>query len=354
MMPTMLKFRRESYSFWLAFRRALINEKDTLVGRDVESLDVEMPSLARSDITSDNSRAILDDLVKGCLHVAASQWSDFEGDPLWKFFGSFNTRIRRSRYGSPSIEERERNEPYATRIERIIEVLEELIISGDTTYCGTLFEDILKASQSEPVGKTIVNLYAHLLPPLCKLLSKLNQDIFAPPFVDFLQKIIAMYLKNVLGDKNQLHHCFLRSVACREKCDDCCLLDAFILDPTTTSKTFRLGYYEPALRRQQHLDGRISTAEDVCSSETGRKSDEYWLKVTKNPKIIEGLQWETRLHNAINFLASIGTDDVIAQIMGPRYQDVTQALSGEKPFDGSVLAKRTGSRTAHARKRRKT
>ena len=349
MMPSMLKLRRDSYSFWLAFRRALIEERDTLVGRDVQSLNVETLSPATTDIPSDNSRAIFDDLVKECLHVAVCQWSEFDVNPLWAGFGY--ATIRRSRYGPTSTEER--NEPYATRIERIIEVLEELIISGDMTFCGTLFEDVLKASQSEFVGKTIVNLYAHLLPPLLKLLSKLDQDISAPPFVDFLQKIIAMYLKNVLGDKNRLHHCLLRSVACREKCDDCCLLDAFILDPTTTSKTFRLGYYDPARRRQHHLNNCISTAKDVCSSEMGSRSDEYVLKVTKNPKIIEGLQWETRLQNAIGFLASIGTDDAIAQIMGSRYQDVTQALSGDKPF-GSVSAKRTGSRTAQARKRRKT
>ena len=101
------------------------------------------------------------------------------------------------------------------------------------------------------------------------------------------------------------------------------------------------------------MDSRISIAKDICSSETGSRSDEYVLKVTKDPKIIQASQWETRLQNAINFLASIGTDDVIAQIMGPKYQDVTLALSGEKPF-GSVLAKRRGSRTARARKRRKT
>jgi hypothetical protein len=347
----MLELQRDYYSFWLAFRRALIKEKDTLVARDVQSLGVEMLSSATTDITSDNSRALFDDLTKGCLQVAASQWSNFNVNPSWAVFGRGS--ILRSRYRSKSIEERD--EPYATRIERIIEVLEELIITGDLTYCGTLFEDILKASQSEFVGKTIIRLYACLLPPLCKLLSKLNQDISVAPFVDFLQKIIAMYLKNVLGDKNQLHHCLLRSIACREKCEDCCLLDTYILDPTTTSKTFRLGYEDSARRRQQHLDERISTAKDVCSSEMSHRSDDhdYVLKVTKNPKIIEGLQWETRLQNAIDFLASIGTDDVIAQIMGPKYQDVTQALSGEKPF-GFVSAKRTGSRTARARKRRKT
>ena len=347
MMPDMLRLRRESYLFWLLFRRALIDEKDNLVGCDIKSLDIET-SATRMDITSDNSRALLDDLIKGFLRFAALQWSDVDVDPLQRVFG---TSIRRSRYGSSSVEERD--EPNATKVKRIIQVLEELILSGDMPFCRTLFEDILEASRTEPVGKTVINLYAPLLPPLCKLLSKLNQDISAPPFVDFLQKIIAMYLKNVLGDKDQLHNCLLRSVACGEKCDDCRLLDAFILDPTTTTKTFRLGYDEPARRRQGHLDSRISTAEDVCYLDKGRKSDKYLLKVTKNSKIIEASQWETRLQNAINFLALIGPDDVIAQIMGPRYQDVTQALSGEKPF-GSTSTKRTGSRTARARKRRKT
>ena len=121
-----------------------------------------------------------------------------------------------------------------------------------------------------------------------------------------------------------------------------------------TSKTFYLGYYEGArIGRQQHMDSRISIAKDICSSEIGSRSNEYVLKVTMGPKIIQAPQWETRLQNAINFLALMGTDDVIAQIMGPRYQDVTQAPSGEKLF-GSVLVKRTRSRTAQARKRRKT
>ncbi|KIM42412.1 hypothetical protein M413DRAFT_444832 [Hebeloma cylindrosporum] len=183
------------------------------------------------DIRNDNSRTVLNDLAKECLHIAASLWSDFHGNPMWAIFGS----MRRSIYGSSN--EEERKEPFATRIERIIQVLEELIVSGDTTFCCTLFEDILKAAQPESIGKTIANLYIPLLPPLFKLLSKLNQDISTPPFVNFLQEIIAMYLKNVLGDKDQLHNCLLRSISCGEKCADCCLLDAFILDlildPTT-------------------------------------------------------------------------------------------------------------------------
>ena len=316
MMPSMLSIQRESYSFWLAFRRALIDQRDTLVGCDIKSLDVEMPSPARTDITSDNSQA-LDDLIKNCLHFAALQWSHVYVDYVWKVFGT-----RHSGYGSPSAEERD--EPNATKIERVVEVLEELIVSRDMSFCETFFEDILKDSQCKFVRKTIINLYTHLLPPLCELLSKLNQDITAPPFVDFLQKIIAMCLEN---------------------------LDVFILNPTTTSRVFRLGYYDR--RRQEHLDSRITTARDICSSEKGRKSDEYSVKVTKNPKIIEASQWETRLQNAINFLALIGPDDVIAQIVGPTYRDVTQALSGENPF-GSTSAKRTGSKTVRPRKRRKT
>ena len=350
MMPTMSRYRSNSYSFWFAFRRALIDQRDTLVGCNVKSLDVE-PSPESMDITSDNPRALFDDLIKKCLHIAAFQWSDVKAP--WGLFGTYSS-IRRSRYRSSSVESEERNDPNATKIERVVEVLEVLIVSGDMSFCDTLFEDILKVSQSESVGTTIINLYAHLLPPLCKLLSKLNQNISAPPFVDFLQKIIAMYLTNVLGDKDQLHNCLLRSVACRENCEDCQLLDAFILDPTKTSRTFRMGYYdERAIGRREHLDIRINAAQDVCFSEKSFNPDECVLKVTKNPEIIEGMQWETRLQNAINFLALIGPDDVIAQIMGPTYQDVTQALSGKKPF-GSTSARRTGHRSARAWKRRKT
>jgi hypothetical protein len=345
MMPTMVEIQRSSYSFWLAFRRALIDERDSLVGCDDKSLDIESLSPEAMDITSDNSRALLDDLIKDCLRFAALQWSYVQ-----PWMGAFGRRLRFGSSRSSSVENRD--EPNATKIDRVVEVLEELIVSGDISFCDILFEDILKASQSGSVGETIINLYAHLLPPLCKLLSKLNKDISAPPFVDFLQKIIAMYLKNVLGDKDELHNCLLRSLACGEdKCDDCKLLDLFILDPTTTSKIFRLGYYNR--RRRDHLDSRVSTAKDICSSERGTREDEYFLRVTKKPVLIEASQWETRLQNATNFLALIGPDDIIAQIMGSTYQDVTKALSGEKPF-GSTSAKRTGARTTGTRKKRKT
>ena len=344
MMPDMVEINSSSYPFWLAFRRALIDERDTLVGCDNKTLDIETLSPEPMDITSDNSQALLDDLIKECLRLAASQWSKV--DP-WSFG-------RRSRFGSSrsssasSIEKRD--EPNATKIDRVVETLEELIISGDISFCDILFEDILKVSQSGSVGDTIINLYAHLLPPLCKLLSKLNKDISAPPFVNFLQKIIAMYLKNVLGDKDELHNCLLRSVGCgEEKCDDCKLLDVFILDHTTTSKIFRLGYC--GRDRLNHLEGRAKIAKNICSSERGTRDDERFLRVTKKPNLIEASQWETRLQNAINFLALIGPDDIIAQIMGSTYQDVTKALSGEKPF-GSTSAKRAGA--TRSRKRRKT
>ena len=229
------------------------------MGCDVKSLDVETvetPSPARMD-TSDNSQAFFDDLIKSCLHVAALQWSDVDlSRSVLDIF-----RHGRSRYSSSSssssVEERE--EANAIKIKRVVEVLEELIVSGDMSLCGDVFEDILKASLSEPVGKTIVELYVHLLPPVCKLLSKLNQDFSAPPFVDFLQDIIAMYLKNVLGDKDELYNCLLRLVACKDDCRDCQLVDAFLLDPTTTSRVFRLGYYdEVASKRQNHLDIRVN------------------------------------------------------------------------------------------------
>ena len=106
------------------------------------------------------------------------QWSKVDRSSL---FG------HRSIIGSSSSSVEKRDEPITTKIDRVVEVLEELIVNGDISFCDILFEDILKASQSGSVGDTIINLYAHLL-PLCKLLSKLNKDISAPPPFDFLQK----------------------------------------------------------------------------------------------------------------------------------------------------------------------
>ena len=73
-MPDMVKIHDGTYSFWLAFWRVLINERDTLVGCDDKTLDVETLSPETMDIASDNSRG-LDDLIKECLHLAAFQCS---------------------------------------------------------------------------------------------------------------------------------------------------------------------------------------------------------------------------------------------------------------------------------------
>ena len=125
----MWKLWSRFYSFWLAFRRALIDKRDTLVGCDDKSLDIETLSPETTDMTS-NSRDFLDDLIKNCLRFVALQWSNVH-PPLLGVFG------RRSRFGSSSIDKRD--EPNATKIDRVVEVLEELIVSGDMTFSLRIF-----------------------------------------------------------------------------------------------------------------------------------------------------------------------------------------------------------------------
>ncbi|KIM42098.1 hypothetical protein M413DRAFT_126557 [Hebeloma cylindrosporum] len=329
-----------SYSFWLALRRSLKDGKAAILEREAK---VHNPAAPPSQTPTDgiaevgsvsnpqnarpavNAGKIIDDLMKECLEIAALQWSDAAVSymaPSHSYYHAQNTNAQA--------------QSCTVKINRIIEIIELAIHSGQMDVCRTLFADILRSPGTS--GNKVATLYSPLIPRLRTLLTMLNQDLCSPPFVDLMQVIVATYLKDVLGGRGAFN-CLLRKVGCG--CMDCQPLDKFLLDPSVSNATFRL-----VQNRRLHLETRLSSANDLCTFQTIRSGSPHGLMVTKRPEVVLASSWNTRQKDAKAFLASIGTDDVISRIMGPRYPDVTQALNGVKAF-ASGLATPAASGISH-------
>ena len=331
-----------TYTFWLALRRSLKDGKAAILEREAK---VHNPAPLSSQTTAagtaevaepvpdpQNARPgavdagkIIDDLIKECLEIAALQWSDAAVPymaPSHFYYNAQNTNVQA--------------QSYTVKVNRIIEIVELAIHSGQMDVCRTLFADILRSPGTS--GIKVTTLYSPLIPRLRTLLTKLNQDICSPPFIDLVQVMLATYLKDVLGRRGAFN-CLLRKIGCG--CPDCQPLDKFLLDPNASTVTFRL-----AQHRRHHLETRISSATDLCTSQTIRSGSPHGLMVTKRPDVVLASSWSARQKNAKAFLASIGPDDVISRIMGPRYLDVTQALSGVKAFASGPM---TGGASGAAR-----
>lgn len=187
--------------------------------------------------------------------------------------------------------------------------------------CRKLFVILLKIPGT--AGEKFESLYGRLIPPLRELLSSKNIDICSPPFIDLFQILVATYLRDVLGS-NPSTRPNIRKIGC--KCTDCKSVDAFLLKPNLT-ETFRY-----AQKRRTHVESKLKTIADLVTSELIRDKSPHGLVVTKLPDFMAMLQWEVRVTKAKAFLKSVGEDDMIAKLMGDRYEDVLKALQGAQRF----------------------
>ncbi|KIM42422.1 hypothetical protein M413DRAFT_27183 [Hebeloma cylindrosporum] len=316
-----------SYSFWLALRSSLKDGKAAILEREAKAAapapqaatdgTADVPGPGPQNTTSAvDAGKIIDDLIKECLEIAALQWSDAVVPymaPSHFYYHGQNTNAQA--------------QSYTVKINRIMEIVELAIHGGQMDVCRTLFADILRSPETS-VNK-VTTLYSPLIPRLRTLLTKLNQDLCSPPFIDLMQVIVATYLKDVLGVRGTFNCQLVRKIGCG--CMDCRPLDNFMLDSTTNSVTFRL-----VQNRRQHLETRLLSARDLCTFQTIRSGSPHGLMVTKRPEVVLAVSWNARQKNAKAFLASIGTDDIISRIMGPRYPDVIQALSGVRAFASGI------------------
>jgi hypothetical protein len=156
-------------------------------------------------------------------------------------------------------------------------------------------------------------------------LTRNGAEISSYPFGEFFRIIIGAYLLQILGAKpwhNRVPK--IRKIGCG--CGDCSAINTFLFS-AGSQQTFRL-----AQSRRTHMEGYLRAAPDLVTYTTIRSGSPHGLVVTKSQEIVAAAQWLIRQGEAKEFLGKIGSDAVIAKIMGGRYADVAKALDGSQQF----------------------
>ncbi|CAA7268308.1 unnamed protein product [Cyclocybe aegerita] len=320
-MPNLIH-KQDLFPFWIAMIKALRDGKKGILERlaktqsaseeptDPSTTPTEpSPDTPAQNPTRNPSEKVVDDLIKTCLETAFPQWTKVTTTAPYRSYCGAGQNTQ------PVVQ--------TTKIDRIIQLLEQALIIGDLDVCRRLFVDVL-GTPGKAVDK-FKQIYTPLAPRLGNLLLSKNIDLCTPPFVDMFQILIGTYLRDVLGKKGHLPHGGLRKIGCG--CTECGQLDRFILDPTTTRIEFRL-----VMSRREHVEGRVRGAPDLCTFETIYTGRPYGVQITKRPEVVRDAQWPVRQKEAKAFLASIGSDELVQKIMGDRYADVVSAINGMQVF----------------------
>ena len=328
-----------SYQFWITFTKTVREGRQSILdgiqrsqlstssaeAASVPDVQHAVPTASSVDdymvalgvVSGDKN--IVDALIDKALQIAAKQWSHAPASYVSpSCYSGF--------YGGHS---QNTNTAQKAKVDRVIEIVDLAITNENMEVCRALFVDILKSPGTS--ATKFVQIYNPLISRLCPLLTSRKRDFFSAPFVDLFQILIGTYLRDVLGKKGQLSNTLLRKIGCG--CGDCQKLDGFILNPKTTSETFRL-----AQARRTHLERQAAKASDLCTYQTIRGGSPHGLQVTKLREVVQASVWDYRQKEAKIFLASIGSDSTISKIMGGRYTDVVAAVSGKAWFGAAKSA----------------
>lgn len=77
---------------------------------------------------------------------------------------------------------------------------------------------------------------------------------------------------------------------------------------------------------------RLHVVDDICTCTLVRSGRPHGIRVTRKKAIVETTRWRAEQDAARRFLAEIGTDTAIADIMGSRYDDVLNAVDGSHKY----------------------
>ena len=333
----------DSYQFWIAFTKTVREGRQSILdgiqrsqsssqsSAEAASVPDVQPAVSSTSLSTmdgfmsalgvaSGEKNIADALIDKALQIAAKQWSHA---PASYASPAYYTGL----YGGHS---QNTNVAQKAKVDRIIEIVDLAITNENMEVCRALFVEILKSPGTS--ATKFVQLYTPLVSRLCPLLTSKKKDFFSAPFVDLFQILIGTYLRDILGKKGQLSNTLLRKIGCG--CADCQSLDNFILNPKTTSETFRL-----AQARRSHLERQVARASDLCSYQTIRGGSPHGLQVTKRREVVQASVWDYRQKEAKKFLASIGSDSTVSKIMGGRYADVVAAVSGKAWFGAGSTGK---------------
>ncbi|KAH9477678.1 hypothetical protein JR316_0009904 [Psilocybe cubensis] len=212
------------------------------------------------------------------------------------------------------------------RTSRILEIFELMTAYEDSIdQFGALTAEIRKYPCSSK--KTFDDLYALFIPRLCATLVEKNLDICAPPFSDLIHDVVGMYLANILKSKGCAVHIISERFGC-DNCTECYTVDVFYRDPNCSEIV--MPKLDPVCR--EHVLQNLKLERAFCTVEIMRTTRPMSVKLVKTPEVVLAATWLERRKVAKNFLAAIGSEDVIAKIMGESYTMVKDAIGGKASF----------------------
>lgn len=207
------------------------------------------------------------------------------------------------------------------RAQTSIDMVDLCLSVGLNSSCQPILHALIKTNGY--TANKFSTLYNPLIPLLRQTLEKHQVPITTPPFSNFLRRLIGLYLRDLLGSKEPLIP-QMPKVGCG--CGDCAPLDGF-LKSTQAEYQFKAGQ-----GRRHHVEHQLSPVSHIVTFQTIHQGNPHTLSIRKRPEITEGYQWKKRQSKAKAFLASVGDESLVKEIMGEVCDDVQKALSGIKPF----------------------
>jgi len=171
--------------------------------------------------------------------------------------------------------------------------------------------------------------YKSLVIPLIPRLNARYKQYHATdfPILDaLLRMLVGRYLQDLLGSPSEPPEASVNRIECR--CEDCRRANWFLQSDAVTEA------FQVAQGRRSHIEKELRNLfRSGLTFTTIPRGRRYALQVTKSHEILEAGKWNTRVQKARTFLATVGTPDELARIMGERYPDVQAALAGTKPYE---------------------
>ena len=206
---------------------------------------------------------------------------------------------------------------------RALTLLDLMVLTGRTHHSSQLITLV-----SQPQDNLSMR-YQKLLTPLVSKIKERYQKYSSPefPVLDgFLRALVERWLQDLLGNPSKrLDGALAKKLVC--VCQDCARMNKF-LESEAATDTFCASE-----KRRSHVEFNLrETLQNAVALTTFRRGSLYGLQVTKIQETLAMDKWNGRVESAHAFLSLVGTPDMLARIMGNRYQDVQAALAGTKPY----------------------
>ena len=210
---------------------------------------------------------------------------------------------------------------------RILKLLDLMVLTQRTQHSIRLITLV-----SQPQGDVIAQYQNSINPLISKLKDRYRQygSSNFPVLDGFMRTFVERWLQDILDRPSKQPEAIVKTVNC--SCTDCVRVNQF-LQSSAATETFRA----PQSRRS-HMGENLRPLSSAVTWTIIKEGSRYGVKVTKTLETLATGPWGGRLESARALLALVGTRNVLARIMGERYQDIEAALAGTKPYKITKLA----------------